>query len=85
MSALLNTECRLSAVINYQLTEQLYERLQVDMMNLTKSISISDFAGEIHQFISQALHLPVHVSEYQQKSQIFYVIKAVYLIILSKK
>ena len=46
--ALLNTGCRLSAVINYQLAEQLCERLQVDMVDLMKPIPISDFAGEIH-------------------------------------
>jgi hypothetical protein len=62
--ALLDIECRLSVVINYQLVEQLYERLQIDIIDLIKSILISNFVKEIHQLISQALYLFIHINEH---------------------
>jgi hypothetical protein len=83
--ALLDTGCRLSAVVDYQLAEQLCERLQISLVDLAKPIPISDFAGEVHQAISQALHVPIRVNEHQQGSQIFYVTKAAYPMILGKK
>jgi hypothetical protein len=64
MLALLDTGYRLSAVIDYQLVKQLYERLQINIVDLAKSILISDFAKEIHQSISQALHLSIYVNKH---------------------
>jgi hypothetical protein len=71
--------------VDYRLAEQLCERLQIGLVNLAKPIPISDFAGEVHQAISQALHMPVRVNNHQQESQIFYMTEAAYPMILGKK
>ena len=64
MSILINTNYQLTIVIDYQLTENLYKRLQLELMNLVKKILLADFAGKKHSIITQAIYMLIMIIRY---------------------